>query len=666
MSIVIKEGSNKAKNRVLTDEIRKHNVPFLTKRDSENEEPTITIYGKDYDFETIASMPDSDLNQILGYKLVSVEKAKNIVNSSSVFNIDFLPIDEVHIESVITEDIKSNFNHPLYPTSMRDGYGWNTKWNKNDKVIVRDESIFAEDGIINISDNETLYITTGGRVPPQFDSIIMIENVSIYREGPITTLVAKLPPTKCGTFIRGVGSDIKQGELLVTKGTQLTPYHLGLLMSANIYKVPIHTSPEIYIFSTGNEIVDVGTTGGIIDINSHMISSRLRSISNNVNREGILKDNLEEMKKVLSPLNGIIITSGGASVGEHDYTKTVLLELGYKIHFCKVNMMPGKPFTFATREGTSGNPQEISYFFALPGNPVAASVLTELFIVPFIKKLNGVEKYENDIVKAVIDFDVDVNKSDPRPDYQRVYLVRTPNGIIARSTGQQASSTIKSMCGADGMICVDRRINKGEIIDVILINKLKRIKEEGKEVKSKEINVSNNFIPKIGILTASDRASKGVYEDVSGKNIIAYLDKEYNGKYEAVYKVLPDELEDIKNMLLEMVELGCCLILTTGGSGPSIRDVTTIATKEIIDKEMPGFGEEMRRISLKYVPTAILSGQTAGIKYIGEKGTLIINLPGSPRSINECLDSVFPAIPYCIELMGWEWLETKSGWKPKK
>jgi molybdopterin adenylyltransferase len=671
-SIIITEGSNKAKNRVLIEQIRKFNVPFLIRSDSLinhlNEEPTISIYGKEYPFE-MCSMADSDIRKILGYSMVSVKQAKDIVNSSAILNdIVKTPIDEVHVDSVVMENIVSKVNNPLYPTSMRDGYGWNTKWNKNDKFIVRDESIFAEDGSTRyLKDNETVYITTGGKVPSQFDSVIMIENVSIYR-AENTFLVAKDPPTKPGTFIRGVGSDVREGELLVEEGTQLSPYHLGLLMSANIDKISVYISPEIHIFSTGNEIVDVGVKGGIVDINSHMISSRLRSISNNVNRGGIIKDNLEEMKNVLSPLEGIIITSGGASVGEHDYTKTALLEMGYKIHFCKVNMMPGKPFTFATR----GH----SYFFALPGNPVAASVLTELFIVPFVKKLNGVEKYENDIVKAIIDFNVDVNKSDPRPDYQRVFLVKTPNGILARTTGQQTSSTIKSMCGADGMICVDRKINKGEVVDVILINKLKRIREEGekkievvKEVTTnKEVNKS---LPKIGVLTASDRASKGIYEDVSGKNIMAYLDREYGiGNYELVYKVIPDELEDIKKVLLEMVNLGCCLILTTGGSGPSLRDVTTLATKEIMDKELPGFGEEMRRISLKYVPTAILSGQTAGIVYskesdVSRRGTLIVNLPGSPRSINECLEAVFPAIPYCIELMGWEWIETASGWKPK-
>jgi molybdopterin adenylyltransferase len=232
------------------------------------------------------------------------------------------------------------------------------------------------------------------------------------------------------------------------------------------------------------------------------------------------------------------------------------------------------------------------------------------------------------------------------------------------------------MCGSDGMICVDRKINKGETVDVILINKLKRIREEGVEKKEEVREVTTiKSLPKIGVLTASDRASKGIYEDISGKNIMAYLDREYGkDNYILIYKVIPDEIEDIKKVLLEMVNLGCCLILTTGGSGPSLRDVTTLATKEIIDKELPGFGEEMRRISLKYVPTAILSGQTAGIVYRNfseskrsdQRGSLIVNLPGSPRSINECLEAVFPAIPYCIELMGWEWIETKSGWKPKK
>lgn len=153
---------------------------------------------------------------------------------------------------------------------------------------------------------------------------------------------------------------------------------------------------------------------------------------------------------------------------------------------------------------------------------------------------------------------------------------------------------------------------------------------------------------KIGILTVSDRASAGVYEDLSGKAIIATLSEYLNSEWESVYEVIPDEQSLIEEALKDMAdEQGCCLIVTTGGTGPALRDVTPEATEAVCEKMMPGFGELMRQVSLKYVPTAILSRQTAGIR----GRSLIINLPGKPKSIRECLDAVFPAVPYCIDLL---------------
>ena len=153
---------------------------------------------------------------------------------------------------------------------------------------------------------------------------------------------------------------------------------------------------------------------------------------------------------------------------------------------------------------------------------------------------------------------------------------------------------------------------------------------------------------KIGILTISDRASAGVYEDLSGKAIIATLSEYLSSEWERVYEVIPDEQSLIEEALKDMAdEQKCCLIVTTGGTGPAIRDVTPEATEAVCGKMMPGFGELMRQVSLKYVPTAILSRQTAGIR--GK--SLIINLPGKPKSIRECLDAVFPAVPYCIDLL---------------
>ena len=159
---------------------------------------------------------------------------------------------------------------------------------------------------------------------------------------------------------------------------------------------------------------------------------------------------------------------------------------------------------------------------------------------------------------------------------------------------------------------------------------------------------------KIGILTVSDRASRGAYEDKGGPAIKAYFEDVVTMEWEAVAIVIPDEEALIQMTLIQMAdELGCSLIVTTGGTGPALRDVTPEATEAVCQKMMPGFGEQMRAVSLKSVPTAILSRQTAGIR--GK--TLIINLPGKPSAIKECLDAVMPAVPYCLELIGAEFLE---------
>ena len=156
---------------------------------------------------------------------------------------------------------------------------------------------------------------------------------------------------------------------------------------------------------------------------------------------------------------------------------------------------------------------------------------------------------------------------------------------------------------------------------------------------------------KIGILTMSDRASAGIYEDRSGKEIENYLKENIKNRYEIIYKLIPDEYEKIVSTLKELIEQKCALIITTGGTGPAKRDVTPEATIAVCHKMMDGFGELMRQVSLKYVPTAILSRQVAGIREGENCSSLIINLPGKPKAIRETLEAVFPAVPYCIDLI---------------
>jgi len=161
----------------------------------------------------------------------------------------------------------------------------------------------------------------------------------------------------------------------------------------------------------------------------------------------------------------------------------------------------------------------------------------------------------------------------------------------------------------------------------------------------------------IGVINISDRASAGVYEDTPGKACVELLRGWITTPFEIDYAVIPDERPRIEAELIRMADVArCCLVVTTGGTGPALRDVTPEATRAVIEKELPGFGELMRATSLKYVPTAILSRQTAGIR----GRTLIVNLPGRPKAIRENLEAVFPAIPYCLDLIGAPRLETNE------
>ena len=183
---------------------------------------------------------------------------------------------------------------------------------------------------------------------------------------------------------------------------------------------------------------------------------------------------------------------------------------------------------------------------------------------------------------------------------------------------------------------------------------------------------------RIGIVSISDRASGGVYEDKGLPALQAWLGSALHNPLEFVPRLIPDEQAMISQTLIELVDAGCALVLTTGGTGPSPRDVTPEATMAVADKEMPGFGEQMRQISLRFVPTAILSRQVAVIR--GK--SLIINLPGQPKSITETLgglkgeqgevvvNGIFAAVPYCIDLMGGPYLQTRDevckAFRPKK
>jgi molybdopterin adenylyltransferase len=176
-------------------------------------------------------------------------------------------------------------------------------------------------------------------------------------------------------------------------------------------------------------------------------------------------------------------------------------------------------------------------------------------------------------------------------------------------------------------------------------------------VVSHSLLFTSYLVDTLMMQTVSDRASTGVYEDLSGPAILSFFSEAIESPWSVEYRLVPDEQHLIEQALVNLVDVEeCCLVVTTGGTGPAPRDVTPEATEAVCQRMMPGYGEQMRAISLKYVPTAVLSRQTAGIR--GK--ALIINLPGKPKSIRETFDEVFKSIPYCIQLLGGPYLETKG------
>ena len=189
------------------------------------------------------------------------------------------------------------------------------------------------------------------------------------------------------------------------------------------------------------------------------------------------------------------------------------------------------------------------------------------------------------------------------------------------------------------------------------------------KITPKSIAMTNPHDPiKIGIVSISDRASTGVYEDKGLPALKDWLTAALQNPISFEPRLIPDETTKISATLVELVDFGCSLVLTTGGTGPALRDVTPEATLAVADKEMPGFGEQMRQISLKFVPTAILSRQVAVIR----GNSLIINLPGQPKAIAETLEGlknadgsqavagIFAAVPYCVDLIGGPYMETND------
>nr|XP_056706779.1 gephyrin isoform X6 [Euleptes europaea] len=391
---------------------------------------------------------------------------------------------------VLAQDVYAKDNLPPFPASVKDGYAVRAADGPGDRFIIG-ESQAGEQLILcgifqptqTVMPGQVMRVTTGAPIPCGADAVVQVEDTELIREsddGTEELEVRILVQARPGQDIRPIGHDIKRGECVLAKGTHMGPSEIGLLATVGVTEVEVNKFPVVAVMSTGNELLnpeDDLLPGKIRDSNRSTLLATIQEHGYPTINLGIVGDNPDDLLNALNEgisRADVIITSGGVSMGEKDYLKQVLdIDLHAQIHFGRVFMKPGLPTTFATMD-TDGIRKII---FALPGNPVSAVVTCNLFVVPALRKMQGILDPRPTIIKARLSCDV---KLDPRPEYHRCILTWHHQEPLpwAQSTGNQMSSRLMSMRSANGLLMLPPKteqyveLHKGEVVDVMVIGRL--------------------------------------------------------------------------------------------------------------------------------------------------------------------------------------------------
>ncbi|XP_056623577.1 gephyrin a isoform X10 [Triplophysa dalaica] len=383
---------------------------------------------------------------------------------------------------VLAQDVYAKDNLPPFPASVKDGYAVRAADGPGDRFIIG-ESQAGEQPSLTVMPGQVMRVTTGAPIPCGADAVVQVEDTELLREsedGTEELEVRILVQARPGQDIRPIGHDIKRGECVLSKGTHMGPSEIGLLATVGVTEVEVQKFPVVAVMSTGNELLnpeDDLHPGKIRDSNRSTLLATIQEHGYPTINLGIVGDNPDDLLNALNEgisRADVIITSGGVSMGEKDYLKQVLdIDLHAQIHFGRVFMKPGLPTTFATLD-TDGARKLI---FALPGNPVSAVVTCNLFVIPALRKMQGILDPRPTIIKARLSCDV---KLDPRPEYHRCILTWHHQEPLpwAQSTGNQMSSRLMSMRSANGLLMLPPKteqyveLHKGEVVDVMVIGRL--------------------------------------------------------------------------------------------------------------------------------------------------------------------------------------------------
>ncbi|XP_067132977.1 gephyrin [Centruroides vittatus] len=418
------------------------------------------------------------------YPLVPVQDAqKLIIDECDSMDVIYLKFKDC-LGFILAEDIFAIDNLPPFPASIKDGYAVIASDGDGKRKVLGDVTAGKKPDEYKLMSGNCIRISTGAPVPSGADAVVQVEDTELTNQtddGKTEIEIVIHTKPKIGQDIRLIGSDIKKGELILSKQTKLGPAELGILAAVGPFNINVYKKPIIGILSTGNEIVEPGDDslkeGVIRDSNKTTLLALFKTEDFPTYDGGIAKDNPEDIKMKLDKMfqnADVIVTTGGVSMGEKDIIKQVLLaDFQAKIHFGRVFMKPGKPTTFAT-VNYNGKKKLI---FGLPGNPVSATVTCHLFVFPALRKISGYQNVMPTLIKAKLSTDVQL---DPRPEYQRAHLFWQPNSNLplAVVTGNQISSRLPSMHKANALLTLPpcnetlKMLQQGTEVNALVIDKI--------------------------------------------------------------------------------------------------------------------------------------------------------------------------------------------------
>jgi molybdopterin molybdotransferase len=373
---------------------------------------------------------------------------------------------EISLGRVLAEDIRANRDQPPYAVSAMDGFALRSA----DVVIVPAvleviEDIRAGDmPVRTVQAGQCSRIMTGAPVPPGADTVIRVEDTQAVSDSQVQVNVSVRPDND----IRPRGESMKDGELVLQRGTEITPGAVGMLAMVKRGTVGVYRQPRVAILSTGDELEGLEEpfdANKIPDANTYALMAQVQALGIAPALLGIARDDPDELRRYLqSGLKyDVLLVSGGTSVGVHDYVRPTLEALGVKMKFWRVEMKPGHPMAFGTTSGC--------FVFGLPGNPVSSMVCFEQFVVPAIRHMTGHMRMHRRTISARLTHDVKHKHS--RTEFVRVMLKQEADGYVAMSAGDQGSGILASMSRADGLMIVpaaSKGLSAGDRVTVQLLD----------------------------------------------------------------------------------------------------------------------------------------------------------------------------------------------------